>query len=233
MTEIALEGPGKNALGTLLMTELRDSLAAAKGGPVLITGTGDAFSAGLDLKEVHSATSTDMLRFLTLLTEVVVALHHHPGPTVAAVNGHAIAGGCLVALMCDIRVCTDNPRARIGLNEVALGLRFPPRILRIARSRLSVAHQTEVLLGAGLHNPVDAQRLGLVDQLSDQPLQSARDQLAALAAHPASAYAAAKRALREGSDPPDPTEDARFLDEVLPVWSGPELKQRIAGFLHR
>lgn len=233
MTEITIEGPGKNALGTAQMSALIDAIRAADGGPLLVKGEGDAFSAGLNLKEVHAADTEGMKRFLTRLTDLCVAIHHHPGPTVAAVNGHAIAGGCLVALLCDVRVCTSDPKARIGLNEVALGLRFPPRIFRLARSRMSPAHDSEILLGAGLHAPKDAQRLGLVDHVVDDPIESARQALRALASHPADAYGAAKRDLRAAADAPDPVGDARFESEVLPVWSGPELKARIAAFLKR
>ncbi|MEZ4316783.1 MAG: enoyl-CoA hydratase/isomerase family protein [Myxococcota bacterium] len=233
MNEIRIEGPGKNALGTPLMQQLLDAVRAAEGGPLLLTGAGDAFSAGLDLKEVHAADTDGMKRFLVLLTDLVAALHHHPGPTVAAVNGHAIAGGCLLALVCDVRIATTEARARIGLNEVALGLRFPPRVFRMARSRLSATHENEILLGAGLHGPVDAQRLGLVDRLDADPVAAGRAALEKLASYPADAYAAAKRDLRAGSDPIDPSEEERFIREILPVWAGPELKARIAGFVKR
>lgn len=233
MTEITIEGAGKNALGTAQMTHLLDALRAADGAPVLITGAGDAFSAGLNLKEVVEADLETMNGFLTTLTELLATLFHYPGPTVAAVNGHAIAGGALVAMFCDIRVCTDNPRARIGLNEVAIGLRFPPRILRLARSRLAPSHETEVLLGAGLHGPLDAQRLGLVDHVVPDVMDSARKTLKTLASYPPEIYAAGKRDLREAVDAPVPGEDARFREDVLPVWTGDALKTRIRGFLGR
>ncbi len=230
---IRIAGPGKNALGTTLMADLIARIDAADGAPLLFTGEGDAFSAGLNLKEVHAADLDGMRTFLTRLTDLLVRVFHHPAPTVAAVNGHAIAGGCLLALLCDIRVCTDAPRARLGLNEVALGLRFPPRVLRLARSRLSPAQESIVLLGAGLHAPEDARRLGLVDEVVSDPLVRAESILAGLANHPPDAYAAAKRALRAPVDLPDPDGDRRFVEDVLPVWAGPEIKATIAGFLKK
>lgn len=228
---IRIDGPGKNALGTARMSELLGAVEAAGDAPLLLTGAGDAFSAGLDLKEIHAADAPTMERFLSLLTELVARLHHHPAPTVAAVNGHAIAGGCLLALVCDVRIATTNPRCRIGLNEVALGLRFPPRVFALARSRMAPHLETEILLGAGLHGPEDALRLGLVDRLSDDPVAAATAEIARLGAYPPEAYAAAKRDLRAGSEPSDPDLERRFREEVLPVWSGPELKARIAAFL--
>src|SRR5436190_21503186 len=128
MFEITMEGPAKNALGTAMMTFLLDQLREAAGRPVLLSGSGDAFSAGLSLKEVASLDAEGMLGFLGLLERCMSALYLYPGPTVALVNGHAIAGGCVLTLCCDYRISTSSPRTRIGLNEVALGVRFPPRI---------------------------------------------------------------------------------------------------------
>src|SRR5215470_9196041 len=98
MHEIVLRAPGKNALSTELMTWIVRELEVAAGRPVLITGAGDAFSAGLNLKEIATLDPLGMERFLGTLEGMVDALYTYPGPTAAAVNGHAIAGGCVVAL---------------------------------------------------------------------------------------------------------------------------------------
>ncbi len=79
-----MDGPGKNALGSTMMTFLIERLRAAAGAPVLLTGAGDAFSAGLDLKEVAAAEGDGMLAFLALLEECMSALYLYPGPLVAA-----------------------------------------------------------------------------------------------------------------------------------------------------
>lgn len=231
MVEIRIDGPGKNALGTARMRELLAAVEAAGDAPLLLTGAGDAFSAGLDLKEVYEADLDGMHTFLTLLTDLLVRLLHHPAPTIAAINGHAIAGGYLVAMVCDHKVMTDSPRARLGLNEVALGLRFPPRILRMIRARVPRNHQHEVLLGAGLHGPSDALRLGLVDALAADPVAVARERLEAWASHPRDGYLDAKRSLNAGVEAVSDAEHQRFVDEVLPVWAGAAIKGRIAGFL--
>jgi enoyl-CoA hydratase/carnithine racemase len=233
MRTITIEGPGKNALGTERMRDLLGQLDAAGTEPLLVTGGGDAFSAGLDLKEVHDADLAGMRVFLTLLTELLVRIFEHPAPTVAAVNGHAIAGGCIVALVCDHRVATTNERARIGLNEVALGLRFPPRVLDLCRFRIPSSSHHEVFLGAGLHRPEDALRLGLVDALADDPVAAGQAVLEGWARHPRDAYTAAKRALRADVGVVDAEADARFEEEILPVWCGDAIKATLAGFLKR
>jgi enoyl-CoA hydratase/carnithine racemase len=233
MIEIAMNGPAKNALGTEMMTYLVARLAQANGEAVLLTGTGDAFSAGLNLREVSSLDAGGMRRFLELLEWCMSTLYQYPGPTAALVNGHAIAGGCVLTLACDYRVATSDPRARIGLNEVALGVRFPPRVLRIVRDRVPSASHVPVILGADLFAPDRALAHGLVDEVSADAGSVARAKLAALAAHPADAYAATKRALR-GAAPADLAPDdveARWMDECVPIWTGDAVKERVRKVL--
>ena len=104
MIEVVLSGPGKNALSTAVMLSLIEQLDRAEGAPVLLRGAGDAFSAGLNLVEVGGLDAAGMDTFLTALEDLLYALYNYPGPTVAVVNGHAIAGGSLVAMCCDHRI---------------------------------------------------------------------------------------------------------------------------------
>lgn len=234
MFEITLDGPGKNALGSTMMKTLVSKLREAAGQPVLFSGAGDSFSAGLDLKEVASLDRAGMREFLRLLDACVTELFLYPAPTVALVNGHAIAGGCVIALCCDRRVAVTNPRARIGLNEVALGVRFPPRTFAAMRARVPRRHAEEVFLGAKLHDPVRALALGLVDELADDAPRVARERVAELAAHPTEAYAFAKRDLR-GTAQDLATDDAveRWLDESVPLWTSDAVKRKLAAALAR
>jgi enoyl-CoA hydratase/carnithine racemase len=175
-----------------------------------------------------------MLEFLRLLERAVAALYLYPGPTVALVNGHAIAGGCVLTLACDHRVVAANPKMKIGLNEVALGMRFPPRILAMAKQRLPPQFHTEVLLGAGLFDPAGALRVGLVDEVAEDARAVAEARLRALGANPGAAYALTKGDLR-GTDQdlcPDALWDTT-LRAAVSVWTSPELKRKIAAMLAR
>jgi enoyl-CoA hydratase len=235
MIEITMDGPGKNALGTAMMTFLIERLRDAAGAPVLLTGSGDAFSAGLNLREVAGLDGDGMLAFLRLLEDCMAALYLYPGPTVAAVNGHAIAGGCVLTLCCDHRVATASPRSKIGLNETALGVRFPPRVLVIVRRRLALQHADRVLLGAELFDTKAALGLGLVDEIADDVVATARARLTALAAHPAGAYAQTKADLR-GASPADLVADDvhdRALRAASAMWSAPGVKEKMLRVLGR
>jgi enoyl-CoA hydratase/carnithine racemase len=230
---LTIEGPGKNALSTAVMSDVIRQVKEARGRPVLVTGAGDAFSAGLNLKEVASLDEAGMARFLGLLDDMMDALFEHDAPMVACVNGHAIAGGCVIALCADLRVAADDPRIRIGLNEVALGLEFPPKIMKLARHRLS-PHQVErALLEAGLYEPRRAVDLGFVDEVAAEPRARAAALLDALAGHPAAIYAATKRTLRAGALALGEAERRYFRDAVLPRWIAPEVKQKVLAALKR
>ena len=228
MIEIRLDAPGKNALATALMERTRDALRAAGGAPVLLTGANDAFSAGLNLKEVVSLDAAGMARFLDLLEDLVATLFAYPGPTVAAVNGHAIAGGCVLALCCDHRVIGADARIRIGLNEVALGVSFPPRTLAAVVHRIPPRSRDEILLGAELHAPEAALRLGLVDEIAADPVARARERLAWLASHPAPAYAATKLTLRAAAVAPSSAHTRHLGDTIVPAWCAPAVRERLA-----
>jgi enoyl-CoA hydratase/carnithine racemase len=231
--ELTIDGPGRNALGTAVMQRLLAGLREGGGRPLFLRGAGDTFSAGLDLKEVAGLDATGMERYLLLLDDLIDALYGYPGPTVAAVNGHAIAGGCVLALCCDLRIMTDDTRARIGLNEVALGLEFPPKILALARRRVPRRWLERVVLEAGLHAPAAACELGLVDEVAADCLAVARARLETLAAHAPRVYAATKDTLRRGTLALSDDERRYFRDTVVPAWCAPETKARIRAVFER
>jgi enoyl-CoA hydratase len=235
MIEIRMRGAAKNALGSDLLSWLLAQLEAAKNEPVLLMGTNDAFSAGLNLKEVASLDGDGMERYLRLLERCMSAFYLHPAPIVAAIAGHAIAGGCVLAACCDHRIATTDGRVRIGLNEVALGVPYPPRVFRIVRDRVPRIAQEAVFLGATLFAPKEALAHGLVDELADDPEAIARTRVSALSAHPRNAYAATKRAMRGETDAdlaPDEVE-TRWLRESLPLWTSPAVKERVLAILKR
>jgi enoyl-CoA hydratase/carnithine racemase len=233
MLEITLEGPAKNALSSDLLRGLKEQVRAAGSAPLLITGAGDAFSAGLDLRELVALEVDTCTRFLNLLVETVRALFEHPGPTVALINGHAIAGGCVVALACDLRVAGNDPGILMGLNEVAVGVEFPPELLALVRHRLPAHRVDEAVLVGALHGVQEALRLGLVDRVSEEPEREARRLLEQLSGHDREAFAANKLQLRAGIMATDPALQAAFLERGLKSWCSPALKARVAAMLRR
>jgi enoyl-CoA hydratase len=233
MVDIVLDGKARSALSTRVLTDILAKLTAARGEPLLVRGAEGAFSAGLDLREIASLSPSEMADFIRLLENVFTTLYLHTAPTVALVNGHAIAGGCVLALCCDYRIAPPDPTIKIGLNETAIGVVFPPRTLAIVRSRLPPRYQDEILLGGGLYPPEAARTRGLIDEIADDAPAAARKKLAALSVNPRAAYSMVKRDLR-GDGPESLAPDARverYIAEAVPIWTAPELKTRIAAIL--
>lgn len=231
--DIVMNVPPMNAMGSRLMTWLREQIRDAAGDPIFLTGAGKAFSAGLDIAEVAALDVDGLRAFLTLLDELVYDLYTYPGPVVALVNGHAIAGGCVLALCCDFRVADARSEARIGLNEVALGLSFPPGVMALARDRIPRRHRERALLGAELHDVETAVELNYLDAVADDAEAVARARLEFLASHPRGAYRAAKLAWRAEAMRITPGERARWFDDALPMWTSDDVRGRLLARLKR
>lgn len=231
--EIKLAGPAKNALDPAMMAWVLERLREADGRPVLLTGDRGAFSAGLNLKLVSSLDRPAMRGFLEELEHFMCTLYLYPAPMIAAIDGHAIAGGCVMALCCDHRVVAADPAIKIGLNEVALGVRFPPRIHAIVSRRIPTRHLARTLLGAELVDPVTALELGLVDAIAEDPIAEARAKLALWGSHSPDTYASTKRDLR-GRTPEDLCPDAeqrRRLDDAIDSWTSEAVRGRMLAAL--
>ena len=196
---LTLDRPPANAEDESLLADLGDALGTARTEPavraVVLTGAGPFFSAGFDL----SAPRRDGVaarRIRDLYRDTHLALLTIPKPTVAMVNGHAIAGGLVLALACDYRLGCEGDW-RVGLNEVAIGASYPRVAFEIVRLRLAHARASELVLGAALYPAREAMRLGIVDELLPRESCEATvlRRAARLGAFPRAAYAHAKAAL--------------------------------------
>ncbi len=194
---------GANALNLNLVEALHNRLTELMdaGAPPLILSSAHptVFCPGWDLRYLEGKDRETTREFLRSYEGLLRLLLSYPGPTVGAIAGHAVAGGCLLALACDHRIMARG-RARIGLSEVNLGAPVPAGAVALLVARLPrrVAERL-VLEGDGL--PADrALSEGLVQTVVPGPghvLERALTEASSLSARPAPAYAAAKRFLLE------------------------------------
>ncbi|HSD88043.1 MAG TPA: enoyl-CoA hydratase/isomerase family protein, partial [Kofleriaceae bacterium] len=169
---------------------------------IVITGEGKAFSAGLALPELIDLDRDGMLHVIAMLEKAMKRVLSFPRATVAAINGHAIAGGCVLALMCDVRVMAAG---NIGLTEAQLGIGLPSIVVEPLRMRVPASSLGPIALEGRLFAPKEALRVGLVDEVVDpSKLESRALELATRRAAAPLAYAQIKAAL---------------LAPVLQMWS--------------
>jgi enoyl-CoA hydratase len=204
---------------------MRDVPAA---GAVVVTGAGTAFSAGVDLQRLADGGESYVREFLPALSAAFLAIFDHPGPVVAAVNGHAIAGGCVIAAACDLRLMAQG---RIGLAELSVGVSFPASAMEIMRHAAGPA-AGRLVLTAELLDAEQAQAIGLVHDIGkpDALLDSALDQAQKMARIPADVFSFSKRQLQQPAR--DRIAALSHDDEaVLAMWSSARTRDGIAAYL--
>jgi enoyl-CoA hydratase len=188
-----------NALDLELLRELTARFGAEVGSskPVILTGTGAAFSAGVDLIRLAEGGADYVREFIPALSRCFFTLFSHPAPVVAALNGHAIAGGCLIACACDRRILVRDS-ARIGVPELRVGVPFPWLALELLRFAVPMPHAQEMALLGGTYAAEEALRRGLVDELCEagELRERARAVARALGAAPGPSFRTTKALLR-------------------------------------
>jgi enoyl-CoA hydratase len=191
-----------NALDLEFCEALTAQLDACQRSPstraLVITGSGAMFSAGVDLLRVVDGGADYVRVFLPAMNRMFERLFAFPKPVVAAVNGHAIAGGCIIVCAADWRLMTREV-GRIGIPELIVGVPFPVVPLEIMRFATHAA-QLQSLAYRGLTlAAAEAVQCGLVDSVTDgdRLLDEAMAIAESVAALSVEAFALTKAQLRE------------------------------------
>ena len=229
---VRLEHGKVNALDVELLRAITDTMHDLAGaGAIVLTGTGRAFSAGVDLRRVVDGGAAYVAEFLPALSEAFLAVFDCPSPVVAAVNGHAIAGGCVLAAAADLRLMSGGT---IGLTELVVGVQFPTVPLEIARFAFGPSDGRLAVTGA-TGDAAEALRLGLVDDVvpAEDLLTEAVRRADSLAKIPAAVYAVTKEQLHRPTH--QQIAERRELDDkkALATWSSADTIAGIAAFLER
>src|SRR5215831_20384048 len=159
-----------NALDITLcegLADCFDKLRASDARAVILSGQGHIFSAGVDLLQVSAGGADYIRRFLPMLHRMYEAVFFHPKPLVAAINGHAIAGGCVLACCADRRIMARDS-GRIGVTEILVGVPFPALAFEIVRFAVPPHYLPEFTLVGATFTTDEALRRGWVHELAEQ-----------------------------------------------------------------
>jgi enoyl-CoA hydratase len=165
---------------------------------VVLTGGGRIFSAGVDLKRLLDGGVPYIRRFLPALSRMLTAVFSCPRPVVAAINGHAIAGGAVLACCADRRIMARGA-GRIGVTELLVGLPFPSLAFEAVRATVSARYLPEVVYSGATYEPEAALERGWIDEIAE-PSELLGDAVAVaqqLAALSPAAFSHTKAQLRQ------------------------------------
>ena len=194
---LTLDRPPVNALETGFVRELTSAVEEASGqaAGIVLTGAGRAFSAGVDTKAAATLDAGGQRAGVEAINSLVTTLFGLPVPVVAAVNGHALGGGLIVPLACDVLVVT-RAESKLGLTEVVAGVPFPAAPLEVCRQRLSASVYNDLCLTGRVFGPEEALSLRIADELAepDDLVPRAIEIAARLAGYPS--YARVKDQVR-------------------------------------
>jgi enoyl-CoA hydratase/carnithine racemase len=229
-----------NAINSQVIVELNDTCQAAQGNPdvqavVLTSANEKFFSIGLDIPELYPLDPEDFMVFYKSFNRVCLDLFTFPKPTIAAITGHATAGGCILALCCDYRYIVGG-RKFIGLNEIKLGVPVPYPADCILRSLVGDRNARDMMNSGNFHQPEEALQLGLVDKVlpADEVRSAATEAAATLGSYDTLAFSI----IKQNRVNPIVTEIRAQLEEreqaFVELWYSEEarrnLKEAIAKF---
>jgi len=212
-----------NALSGDLVQELRQNFEALEtdleARAVVLTGEGKFFSFGFDIPELFPYSRENFLDYLVRFTDLYTYLFLYPKPVVAALNGHAIAGGCMLALACDRKIMVSG-KAKISLNEITFGSSVFAGSKEMLRFCLGGRAAAEVFYSGAMYGAEEARALGLVDDIAaEEELQRTAQRMAReMGEKYGPAFASIKRLLRAPVAEEMKRREKKSLQEFVEIW---------------
>lgn len=224
-----------NALDTELCEAIAgqfDKLRDASAKAVVLTGQGKMFSAGVDLVRLSEGGAPYVQRFLPALHKLFAAVFFFPKPVVAAINGHAIAGGCVLQACADKRIAVRDG-GRIGVTELLVGVPFPALAFEIMRATTPPRYLADGMFSGATFAPDVALTRDLIDEVVEASALLDRAIAAAerMAALPPQAFAQTKQQLRQGALDALERHGKRVDEAAMEVWTAPDTLAHIRDYV--
>lgn len=220
---VAISRPKVNALNESVIDELfqcfnklalDDEVKA-----IVLSGEGSFFSFGLDIPEFYTYSKEEFLEIMLMFSNLLKTLFLFPKPVVCAMNGHAIAGGCMLAMTCDYRLMASE-KAKISLNELTFGSTLFSTGVETLRFLVGDNKASQILYSGSMFSPEDAFKLGLIDEvvskenLRDSALKIAKD----FSGRDSRAFQSIKFLLRKQTANEIEKSDRNSITEFVDIW---------------
>jgi len=229
---VALKRGKVNALNEDVVAELDQAFDGIAGDPAvracILTGHGPFFSFGFDVPGFMDHTQEAFSAFLEGFTDFYTKLFTFPKPVVAALNGHTVAGGCMLAIACDRRIVAEG-RGRIALNEVTFGASVFAGCVAMLQACAGHHNAEQILFSGAMLGPAEALDLGLVDQVvpAAELIPAAEALATDLARGDATAFASIKGLLRQPIAERMRRREADSIREFVDIWYSEAMRGRL------
>lgn len=202
---------------------------------VILTGQPHFFTAGLDVIELYDYDKETIKEFMVAFGELYLVLAKFPKPLIAAITGHAPAGGTVFAITCDYRVMADSGKYTIGLNEILVNIGLSKDIIKGYAFWLGEGAAARHLLKGTLMNATEAQAVGFVEEICrlEAVLDRAEQQMKRYLQAEPQIFQSIKSKVRKSWLSQLGTNGKMELKENLEIWWKPEVRSRMKGFVER
>jgi len=235
IAEMVLDDGKVNAINIELMTQIMDELDEiefSNANALIITGRGKSFSAGIDLVRMLKEGDDYRRQFIIDLEALFKKVYTFKKPVIAAINGHAVAGGCILAACCDYRIMADV-KAKMGVTELKVGIPFPSVPMEVFRSIVHKGYLNEVVYMGQLYEPRGAMKRGLINEIVAQEnlMERSRELAAELGAVPHQAFWLTKKSLILPVLEKIEKNEAEVGKDVVVYWDTEEVKNSMQSFM--
>ncbi len=201
---------------------------------LVLTGHGKFFSFGLDVPELYDYPKERFTDFLVTFTSAYFAIYGYPKPVIAAINGHAIAGGCMLAIACDRRLMAEG-KGKISLNEITFGATVFAGSTEILRALVGQRRAEQVMMQGTMFDAHQAFEIGIVDRISDPDvlMTEALDEARELGARESAVYGSMKRLLRDPIMETIRLRERQSINEFVDIWYSEQTREQLKGIIIR
>lgn len=232
ITTVTINRPKVNAINEEVVLELRnvfrDLESNKRVNAVILTGTGSFFSFGFDIPEFLDYTKDAFYMFILSFSELIQRIFIFPKPVVAALNGHAIAGGCILAVACDRRIMVTG-KSKIALNELTLGATVFTSIAETLKFTVGARTAQDILYSGKMNSGEEALALGLVDELVSEDVlnDTALSRARAFAEMDRYAFRNTKKLLRTETLDRIEQHEKSSLSDFVDIWYSKNTREKL------
>ncbi|MCG2633384.1 MAG: enoyl-CoA hydratase/isomerase family protein [Gammaproteobacteria bacterium] len=238
VAELCLTNPPANAMGLPFIHAVTEAVRSAPdegARAIVLSNSGTIFSAGLDVPSLLPLERDGIVTLWRDLFHMMRSMIASPIPVIGALGGHAPAGGCVMAICCDYRIMAEEPKFKIGLNEVAVGIPMPDMLYQVLRYLVGSHQAANMCTTAELMTPQKALRIGLVNELApaDQVRDLAINYAQGVTQLPPNAMQQTRQRTRSELLEMAPEPDEQTLMTVVDSWFTEETQATLRGLVAR